>query len=169
MVGNVVDNNGFEGAPGIGVQGDHNTIGPDNVITNNGASFTGVDVISGVGNTITQNSIDQNVGLGIDLGADGVTPNDAAPDADTGPNDLQNFPVLTSAALISNGSVRVKGTLTSTPGRTYRIEYFASPACNASGNGEGADFIGFSLQGTDAARHAHDRHRRRALGCGHGR
>jgi CSLREA domain-containing protein len=136
---------------GVEVNGNGNTIGPNNSLHDNTATFTGLAVDGGTGNTITQNKIDSNFGLGIDLGDDGVTANDPAPDADTGPNNRQNFPLLTSASLLGNGSVRVKGDLTSTPGRTYRIEYFASPACNSSGNGEGATFIGFSLQGTDAA------------------
>ena len=46
-----------------------------------------------VENTIRSNSIFGNGGLGIDLGTSGVTPNDPD-DPDSGPNDLQNFPVL---------------------------------------------------------------------------
>ena len=151
VAGNTVRNNGGDGAPGIGIQGNGNTIGPDNVVRNNGTSFTGIDVLSGVGNTITQNSIDANVGLGIDLGADGVTPNDASPDADSGPNNLQNFPVLTAATLNASHSAAITGTLTSAPATTYRIEYFSSPACDATGSGEGATFIGFSLLTTNAS------------------
>ena len=49
-----------------------------------------------------------------------------------------------------NGSVRIQGTLTSSPNTGYTIEYFASPSCDPSGFGEGATFIGFSTQPTDA-------------------
>ena len=140
VAGNVVDGNGFEGAPGVSVQGNTNTIGPDNVVTNNGASFTGVAVLSGVGNTITQNSIDSNIGLGIDLGDDGVTANDAG-DGDSGPNDLQNYPVPTSAVATAT-KTHVDATLDTVVPGTYRIEVFNSTACDGSGNGEGANFVG---------------------------
>ena len=42
-------------------------------------------------------NINQTAGLGIDLGENGVTPNDHL-DPDTGANNLRKFPVLTSAA-----------------------------------------------------------------------
>ena len=104
---------------------------------------------------ILSNSIYSNAHLGIDLGGailpavgDGVTPNDAC-DTDAGPNNFQNFPVITSA-LIAAGSVTISGTLNSTASTTYRIEFFSSVAGDASGNGEGQTFLGFVNVTTDA-------------------
>jgi len=95
-------------------------------------------------NLIAGNSIFGNPGavdsLGIDLGADGVTPNDSG-DTDTGANNLQNFPVLTLASN-SPGQTVIQGTLNSVANKSYRIEFFASPACNASGDGDGKTFLG---------------------------
>ncbi len=77
-----------------------------------------------------------------------MTANDAG-DPDTGANDLQNFPALTSAA--SDGSsTTVEGTLNSAPSTTYRLEFFSSPVCDASGNGEGRVFLGSADVTTDA-------------------
>jgi hypothetical protein len=61
----------------------------------NGAGVTIRDAQT-VRNAIRANMIASNTGLGIDLGADGVTQNDPL-DADFGPNQLQNFPVIKSA------------------------------------------------------------------------
>ena len=85
---------------------------------------------SSTNNAILGNSIYSNGGLGIDLNSDGVTPNDAS-DADTGGNNLQNFPVLTPAA----GGVT--GTLNSTPNATFRIEFFSSATCDPSATAKG--------------------------------
>ena len=71
-------------------------IGDGNIIAFNGAN--GVEVVSGTANPILSNSIFSNSLLGIDLGGDGVTPNDAG-DSDAGPNNLQNFPQLSSASV----------------------------------------------------------------------
>ena len=95
---------------------------------------------AGSGNSILSNAIDQNIGLGIDLGVDGVTPNDAG-DVDVGPNDLLNFPEITSAVELA-GTVTVDFDL-EVPAGDYRIEFFVSPAADPSGYGEGATFVAF--------------------------
>jgi parallel beta-helix repeat protein len=93
-------------------------------------------------NTIQSNSIFDNGELGIDLAPDlGVTLNDLG-DGDTGPNDLQNFPVLTSA-LVSPGVLLVKGTIDTPNPDTVTVEFFANPTGpDPSGHGEGEVFLG---------------------------
>ena len=54
---------------------------------------------AGEGNNISQNVIFGNSEIGIDLGGDGVTPNDGA-DADEGENRLQNTPVIVNVAVL---------------------------------------------------------------------
>ncbi len=88
--------------------------------------------------TMSQNSIFGNGDLGIDLGNTGVTENDSG-DSDTGPNLLQNFPVLTSATA---GSLTVEGTLDTQDTGAYTLEFFASIVPDPSGNGEGRRYLG---------------------------
>lgn len=119
--------------------------GAGNVIANNGAQGVLVTGSSSVprGIGILGNSIHDNGALGIDLapnGVTGVTADDPC-DADTGPNDLQNFPVILSA-VSGGGSTTIQGTLDSVASGTYRVEVFASPAADPSGHGEGAVFLG---------------------------
>jgi len=119
--------------------------GAGNIIAHNQG---GVFIHSGTGNAVLGNSIFAN-GSGIDLDDDGVTPNDLG-DADTGANNLQNFPVLTSA--VSNGvTTTIAGTLNSTANTTFRVEFFSNPACAASGNGEGQTFLGSTGVTTDGS------------------
>lgn len=113
-----------------------NPFGP-NVIAYNGGD--GVFVESGTGNRLL-NRVFENAGLGIDLAPDGVTLNDAA-DGDVGPNDLQNFPDLTSATSPGSTTI-VHGTLSSAASTTYRLDFFWSSSCDASGNSEGANQLG---------------------------
>jgi uncharacterized repeat protein (TIGR01451 family) len=117
-----------------------------NTIAFNGAA--GVAVLSGTGNSIQSNSIFLNGGLGIDLGAAGVTANDTG-DADSGANNLQNFPVLNSANAAGT-STTIQGTLNSTAGTAFRVEFFSNQAPNPSGFGEGQTFIGAISATTDA-------------------
>jgi len=109
-----------------------------NKITN----FTKGIVIKGESNiAILNNSMYDNYSLGIDLNNDGVTPNDPPPDADLGPNGLQNFPVISNVEVITSigdlKEVMFDLTLGATPNTTYRLQVFSSPFCNKSGYGEG--------------------------------
>jgi CSLREA domain-containing protein len=111
-----------------------------------GNGSNGVSVLfDAVGNRILSNSIFSNGGQGIDLlanGGLGPTANDLG-DTDTGPNNLQNFPELTSAKTIS-GTTTIEGTLNSRPNEIYRVEFFSNP----SGD-EGQKFIGSKNVSTD--------------------
>jgi CSLREA domain-containing protein len=142
--------------------GSNNTIGgtvagAKNTIAFNGVSQgSGVQVQGGTGNAILRNSIHSNVTMGINLYvSDLVTPNDPG-DADTGPNNLQNFPVITSATSVGNSST-VQGTLNSEANKTYRLEFFSTPECDPwrafaadeFGHGEGKTFLGSRNVTTD--------------------
>ncbi|HEU4662771.1 MAG TPA: right-handed parallel beta-helix repeat-containing protein [Dokdonella sp.] len=119
-----------------------NRVGPDNSFASNGGD--GIFVHSGSPNDLSGNQYSNNDGLAIDLGDDGVTPNDPDPAIDgvTTPNRNQNFPVLTRAQPSPDFAFFVlDGTLSSTLG-TYRIDLYRNHACNASGHGEGLILLG---------------------------
>ena len=113
--------------------------GAGNVIANS-TTAQGILALVGIGHVIRGNSIFANNALGIDLGGNGLNGNDAG-DPDTGPNNLQNFPILTSAAT-SGGQTFLHGTLNSTPGGTFNIDLYANSTCDGSGTGEGETYVG---------------------------
>jgi CSLREA domain-containing protein len=128
--------------------------GPCNTIAFNGLPGTGYDGVrlmptTGTGNLVIGNAIHSNAGLGIDLGADGVTLNDPG-DGDTGANELQNFPEL-FAAYGTQTSITIEGALNSTPVTQFRLEFFANSECDPSGHGEGKIFIGEATMLTDGS------------------
>jgi uncharacterized repeat protein (TIGR01451 family) len=101
-------------------------------------------------NAILYNSIYSNGTLGIDLGDNGVTANDVG-DGDAGMfNDLQNFPVLTSAQF-GAATVTIAGSISSAPSSSYQVQFFQSTACDASGHGEGQTFLGEATVTTNAS------------------
>jgi hypothetical protein len=124
--------------------------GDGNVIAGNGEEGVVVDPLApaATGNRILGNSIFANALLGIDLGADGVTPNDPG-DSDAGPNNLQNFPVIDSALLDDANNVTIAGTLDSATAAVYRLEFFSGISCDATGHGEGAHYLGSTVVTTD--------------------
>ncbi len=97
------------------------------------------------GSHVSENEIYDNGGLGIDLGGDGVSD---IGDGDIGPNNLQDFPVLTTAE-ITDAAVLIEGTLSNDAGLEYRLEFFTNDACDDSGYGEGQIFIGATTITTD--------------------
>jgi CSLREA domain-containing protein len=121
-------------------------------------SATGATSIGNTGNRILSNSIYSNGKLGIDLGDDGVTANDDK-DPDTGPNNLQNYPDITSAqvfhdAITHSYTTFINATLNSTPStkkkkRTFITQFFSSPEADSSGYGEGKTFLGQIEKKTD--------------------
>jgi hypothetical protein len=113
--------------------------GQGNVIAWNGGD--GVTLITVVlsgedlvphGVRIGSNRVFRNDGHGIDLADDGVTRNDAVPDKDKGPNGLQNFPKIQSAAQVAEGTV-IRGQLASRRDAEYEIQLFSSPAGDPEG------------------------------------
>jgi CSLREA domain-containing protein len=114
-------------------------LGAGNVIAFN--SQFGINVVSPdtAKNSILRNSIFGNLGLGIDLGSTGFTPNDPI-DTDAGPNNLQNFPAI-SYATRDAGNLKVIYNVPSDPNNsTYpiRVEFFLADA-----NGQGKTYLGF--------------------------
>jgi hypothetical protein len=141
---------------GVAVNGGtQNHIGsPDPTLVNT-IAYNGLDGVTVVGASrcpILLNSIFANGGLGIDLNDDGVSANDAG-DADAGANNMQNYPVLTSVKTGASATT-VTGSLNSTPSATFRIEFFASPAGDPTGFGEGQTYLDGTFVTTDASGNA---------------
>jgi CSLREA domain-containing protein len=122
--------------------------GEANIIAFN---VTGVDVIEGqvtaTGNSIRGNSIFGNLSnvywnAGIDLGYDGITTNDTG-DADSGPNNLQNYPTLTYDATFK----AVTATLNSTASTTFNIDFYS----NTANERQGKTYLGTRQLTTDGS------------------
>lgn len=156
--------------PGIDVRGNHfenNAIGvgfPDpssdgNQVSDNYFTNSTYDAVSVIptggdpptGNRIWRNSMNGSGRLGIDLGADGVTANDAG-DVDNGPNTLINTPIsLEAYAASANGPLTyIFGDYESAADSDYFVDLYAGSSCNTSGHGEGEVFLGEHALHTDA-------------------
>jgi uncharacterized repeat protein (TIGR01451 family) len=128
--GNTIDSNGGNGVSIL--EGSGNSV-TDNTILNN--KVDGVLVQGAIRNPILTNSIDQNGHLGIEL--------------KNGGNNNQPAPVLTSSTRTPN-SITIRGTLHAAPDSEFLVQFFSSPAFNASGFTEGRTFLGESFVTTNA-------------------
>lgn len=120
-----------------------NNIGPTSSGGSAGNAGAGVMVAAGVDSAVLGNNIAFNGKLGIDLGYNNVSQNDAN-DGDGGPNRTQNFPNL-YAAKTSGSTTNISGHFNSNPSGSYRLEFFSSDGCNAGrpfNYGEGQSYLG---------------------------
>jgi hypothetical protein len=132
------------GASGIvfGASAKENLIGGTglgNVVAHNHQRGIYIDGSGSISNSILSNSIYNNSDEEIALADDGSTPNDPG-DTDLGPNNLQNFPVITSAVVSGNSTV-ISGVLQSEAGKTYKVEIFASTKCDFNNRGQGQTYL----------------------------
>lgn len=101
--------------------------GNNNSVVNNRieAQTAAIVVLTGENAQFSRNEFHvPDDGLFVDLGGDGVTPNDPL-DADTGPNNLQNSPLLVSAAL-SGGQTLLRGEYRGAVQSEVRIEWYVN-------------------------------------------
>ena len=162
IIGVTVNNTGatsFDPSIGVLVTGSNNRIGAGfggSVVNGNiirymvGGGVVIKDAAAGndvIANVIYDNGLSNN-GMDIDLlpsgGMTGNTPNDVG-DNDTGPNQLQNFPVPTFLTYIGQGSsnrpATLSGMLDSKPG-VYRIDAYFSRAAHIGGRGHAQVHLG---------------------------
>ena len=127
--------------------------GEGNIIAYSGDNGVEIRGTSTAGQ-ILGNAIYANNGIGIDLNNDGVTANDSG-DSDTGANNLQNFPLLTSAVSDGSTTITINGALnTDGLNQDYRIEFFASNTSNGTGYGAAERYLGFVTVTTDGSGNA---------------
>ena len=105
----------------------------------------------GVRNSIRGNPIFFNGSIGIDNDPPGVTPNDPL-DADTGANELQNFPFVSSVDYGST-SLTVHGILQSAPNVSFDLDFYESPSCTPHPRDllQSAYYIGSAVVMTDGS------------------
>jgi hypothetical protein len=165
VLGVDVNGNGIFNS-GAGV---HITSGSNNVIGTSGTSAIsgtllsntirfmvdgGVLAVAGTGNSIRSNLIYENgatgTGMDIDLGVVGPTANDTG-DTDSGPNLLQNFPLISGVAFAAppaagatNVAASVRGVLDAQPG-SYRVDAYFGNGCNTNGRGHAEAYAGATL------------------------
>jgi hypothetical protein len=156
-------NNNNVGGDGIGIFNDNNVVEGNTIAFQSGA---GVAVGGGTGNRIEDNSIYANGLLGITLGGQdsrisSVNTNAANNQANhQGPNNLMNFPVLTSVQTSAAGTT-VNGTLdTGTangvpylPNASVTLDFYADPTPDPTGYGQGQTWLGSTTVTTDSNGH----------------
>jgi hypothetical protein len=146
--------NGFDD---IGITGSDNLVFDNDIapVTSQTVTYPvyAVDITgdTSVDNAIIQNSIAPGAYIGIQLATSDHSnhlPNHTG--AVAGPNDDQNYPVL-SSALVSGKQTSVTGTLSSAPNTSFYIEFFSSSSADPDGYGPGQTPLGHITATTDGS------------------
>ncbi len=129
-------------ALGIRVTGAGPVVIGGTALGNTIVNSTGAAIVAPNGvQLISQNVIQDNGGLGIDLGNSGVSPNGSG---------LQDYPVVAAVSRYLS-STFVRGTVTGPPSSSVTVEAFSNAVCDTSGNGEGATLLGTATVATNAS------------------
>ncbi|HEX7517184.1 MAG TPA: hypothetical protein VF345_07850 [Chthoniobacterales bacterium] len=117
---------------GIVAEGSGTTIGGMGPGEGNVIAFnrTGISVFD-QSNSILSNLFHSNSLIDTDLGGNGPTANDVG-DQDSGPNNLQNFPIIASITR-NSGETAVSGGLNSTANIAFTLQFFANGPASAPG------------------------------------
>ena len=99
-----------------------------------------------IGNSVLSNRIYRNESRGIRLAPEFSDTGNDPKDPDTGPNNLQNYPLLTTSSIV-NGTVTSNGILNSTPNSGFTIQFFAD---SRSLTTPGQTYLGSTAVTTDA-------------------
>jgi trimeric autotransporter adhesin len=125
-----------------------------NFITRNVGPGVWISPSGGTGNRVLANRFFDNHDVDIDLATAGPSANQPSNPV-TGPNHLQNYPVLSQAigSPGSSPSTAVSGTLHSTPNASYRIDFYLATACDgtAAGRGSAEVYLGWTSVNTNAS------------------
>ena len=122
--------------------------GYGNVIAFNGGPGVLMYDSGSTNDSFRGNAIFGNLSLGINLEYDGVTANHLGFAA--GPNDFQNYPVITNATASGN-STMIAGTLNSLPNQVYTVDLYRNRVADASGYGQGQFYLGSVTVTTDGS------------------
>ena len=130
------------------------TAGAGNIIAYSGKDGIGF-IFDVYDNAILSNSIFGNAGLGINFG-NGPTLNHPWPPGVTpgsGPNNYQNYPILTSS-ISSGGNTTIQGSLNAAPSTQFLVQFFSNATEDSSGYGQGQTYLGSEMVTTDNSSNA---------------
>ena len=116
--------------------------GAGNTIADNNSD--GVQIVGNgtTGDAIRGNSIFGNGLLGIELGTSGVPSTNILGGSTTGPNNDENYPVLTIVSYTPGVGTTIAGNINSTPNTTVYVDFYTDTVEGQGGFGQGQSYAG---------------------------
>ena len=118
------------------------TAGAGNTIAYNTNDGVQVEGTGTTGNAIRGNSIFANGLLGIELGTSGVPSTNVLGGSTSGPNDDENYPVLTIVSYTPGTGTTIAGNINTTPKTAVSIDLYTDTVEGLDGYGQGQTYIG---------------------------